>query len=71
MLKGLVEARGNKRRKKAEYHQGSSNYLLLFDILLNQIPDNWHLVTVMFRRANGVCDGDRERSIGWIRWGDR
>ena len=34
-----------------------------FDCRLNQIPDEWYQVAVRFRRANGIRDGDRERSI--------
>ena len=34
-----------------------------FDCRLNQIPEEWHQVAVRFRRANGIRDGDRERSI--------
>ena len=30
---------------------------------LNQIPEDWHQIAVRFRRANGIRDGDRERSI--------
>ena len=34
-----------------------------FDCRLNQIPEEWHQVAVRFRRANGIRDGERERSI--------
>ncbi|WP_193742156.1 MULTISPECIES: hypothetical protein [unclassified Prochlorococcus] len=34
-----------------------------FDIRLNQIPEDWHQVAVRFRRANGIRDGDKERSL--------
>ena len=34
-----------------------------FDCRLNQIPEDWHQIAVRFRRANGIRDGDRERSI--------
>ena len=30
---------------------------------LNQIPDDWHQIAVRFRRANGIRDGDKERSM--------
>ena len=33
------------------------------DLRLNQIPEDWHQIAVRFRRANGIRDGDRERSI--------
>ena len=33
-----------------------------FDSRLNQIPEEWHQVAVRFRRANGIRDGERERS---------
>jgi len=37
---------------------------LLFDTRLNQIPEDWQLqIAVRFRRANGIRDGDKERSI--------
>jgi len=36
---------------------------IAFDVRLNQIPEEWHQVAVRFRRANGIRDGDRERSI--------
>ena len=34
-----------------------------FDLRLSQIPEEWHQIAVRFRRANGIRDGDRERSI--------
>jgi hypothetical protein len=34
-----------------------------FDVRLNQIPEEWHLIALRFKRANGIRDGDRERSI--------
>ena len=36
---------------------------MAFDVLLNQFLEEWHQVAVRFRRANGIRDGDRERSI--------
>ena len=38
-----------------------------FDVRLNQIPEGWHQVAVRFRKANGIRDGDRERSIWQLR----
>ena len=34
-----------------------------FDIRLNQIPEDWQQVAVRFRKANGIRDGDKERSL--------
>jgi putative transposase len=42
-----------------------------FDCRLNQIPDDWQQFAVRFRRANGIRDGDKERSIWWLRWGNK
>jgi putative transposase len=45
------------------YSPGQQQLPFAFDIRLNQIPDEWHQVAVRFRRANGIRDGDSERSI--------
>ena len=42
-------------------------YPFAFDIRLNQIPEEWHHVAVRFRQANGIRDGDMERSIWQLR----
>ncbi|QBE68867.1 transposase [Synechococcus sp. WH 8101] len=63
MLKRLVEARGAHRSKRRRVSSGQQQLPFAFDCRLNQIPDEWHQIAVRFRRANGIRDGDRERSI--------
>ena len=46
---------------------GQQKLSFAFDIRLNQIPEEWHQVAVRFRRANGIRDGDMERSIWQLR----
>ena len=46
---------------------GQQKLPFAFDIRLNQIPEEWHQVAVRFRRANGIRDGDMERSIWQLR----
>ena len=60
MLNRLVE-KGRSKGKRIS--PGQQQLPFAFDLRLNQIPDNWHQVAVRFRRANGIRDGDRERSI--------
>lgn len=60
MLKRLVDkGRSNSKRVSP----GQQQLPFGFDCRLNQIPEEWHQVAVRFRRANGIRDGDRERSI--------
>jgi len=61
MLKRLVEkGRGSSKSKRIS--PGQQQLPFAFDIRLNQIPDDWQQIAVRFRRANGIRDGDRERS---------
>jgi hypothetical protein len=61
MLKRLVEkGRGSSMSKRIS--PGQKQLPFAFDIRLNQIPDDWQQIAVRFRRANGIRDGDRERS---------
>ena len=60
MLKRLAETSGSKKKRVSP---GQMQLPFAFDLCLNQIPDDWHLIAVRFRRANGIRDGDRERSI--------
>jgi hypothetical protein len=60
MLKRLVE-KGSSKKKRVS--PGQQQLPFVFDCRLNQIPDDWHQIAVRFRRANGIRDGDRERSI--------
>jgi len=62
MLKRLVEPRGAHRSKRKRVSPGQQQLPLDFDCRLNQIPEEWYQVAVRFRRANGIRDGDRERS---------
>jgi hypothetical protein len=62
MLKRLVETSFNSSKKK-RVSPGQQQLPFAFDCRLNQIPDDWHQIAVRFRRANGIRDGDRERSI--------
>ena len=64
MLKRLV---GSSRTKGKRVSPGQQQLPFAFDVLLNQIPEEWHQVAVRFRRANGIRDGDRERSIWQLR----
>ena len=58
MLKRLV---GSSRSKRKRVSPGQQQLPFVFDVRLNQIPEEWHQVAVRFRRANGIRDGDRER----------
>ncbi|MCT0216739.1 hypothetical protein KQ298_10445 [Synechococcus sp. CS-1330] len=60
MLKRLVE-KGRSKSKRVSPEQTQLSFA--FDLRLNQIPDEWHQIAVRFRRANGIRDGDKERSI--------
>jgi putative transposase len=64
MLKRLVETSFNSGKKK-RVSPGQQQLPFAFDCHLNQIPDDWHQIAVRFRRANGIRDGDKERSI-WL-----
>jgi hypothetical protein len=67
MLKRLVETNRSARSKKNRVSPGQQKLPFAFDIRLNQIPEEWHQVAVRFRRANGIRDGDMERSIWQLR----
>ena len=71
MLKRLVETSVSKRSKRIRVSPGQMQLTFGFDLRLNQIPDDWHQIAVRFRRANGIRDSDSERSIWWLRWGNR
>ena len=60
MLKRLVE-KGRSKSKRVS--TGQQLLPFAFDCRLNQIPDEWHQIAARFRRANGIRDGDRGRSI--------
>ena len=62
MLKRLIETSSSRSKRKG-LSPGQTQLPFAFDLRLNQIPDNWHQIAVRFRRANGIHDGDRERSI--------
>ena len=63
MLKRLVETSGSSRSKSKRISPGQQQLPFAFDCRLNQIPDDWQQIAVRFRCANGIRDGDRERSI--------
>jgi hypothetical protein len=62
MLKRLVETSGS-RSKSIRVSQGQTQLPFAFDLRLNQIPDKWQQIAVRFRRANGIRNGDKERSM--------
>jgi len=68
MLKRLVE-KGRSKSKRISPDQQQLPFA--FEIRLNQTPDDGHQIAVRFRRANGILDGDRDRSIWWLRWGNK
>jgi putative transposase len=61
MLKRLVETSGS-RSKRKRLSPEQQQLPFASDCRLNQIPEDWHQIAVRFRRANGIRDGDRERS---------
>ena len=63
MLKRLVETSRSSRSKRKRLSPGQQQLPFAFDCRLNQITEDWHQIAVRFRRANGIRDGDRERSI--------
>jgi putative transposase len=66
LLWGVIvetEAYCQSRSKRASPWQQQLPFAFAFDLRLNQIPDDWHQIAVRFRRANGISDSDRERSI--------
>jgi hypothetical protein len=66
MLKRLVEkCRSSNKSKRIS--PGQQQLPFAFDIRLNQIPEEWQQIVVRFRRANGIRDSDRERSIWQMR----
>jgi hypothetical protein len=60
MLKRLVE-KGSSKKKWVS--PGQQQLPFAFDCRLKQIPDDWRQIALRFRRANGIRDGDRERSM--------
>jgi hypothetical protein len=60
MLKRLLE-KGRSKSKRVS--PGQQQLPFTFDIRLNPIPDDWHQIAVRLSRANGIRDGDKERSI--------
>jgi putative transposase len=60
LLKRLVE---KGRRKSKRISPCKQSLPSAFDCRTNQIPDEWQQIAVKFRRANGIRDGDRERSM--------
>jgi hypothetical protein len=62
MLRRLVETCGSNRSKRKKASPGQQQLPFVFDIRLNQIPEGWHQVAERLRRANGIRDGDYERS---------
>ena len=63
MLQRLVETSGSSRSKKKRLSPGQIQLPFAFDCRLNKIPEEWHQIAVRFRRANGIRECDRERSI--------
>jgi hypothetical protein len=62
MLKRLVKiCRGKSKKKRIS--PGQHCLPFAFDCRLNQISDEWQQTVVVFRKANGNHDGDRERII--------
>ena len=61
MLKRLVQSSRSSRSKRNRISPGQQQLPFAFDVRLNQVPEKWHQVTVRFRRANGIRDGDREQ----------
>jgi hypothetical protein len=62
MLKRLVE-KGRISSRSKQFLPGQQQLPFAFDFRLNQIPQDWQHIAVRIRRANGICAGDRERSI--------
>ena len=60
MLKRLLQSKRSKRQRVAP---GQQHLPIAFDARLDQVPEDWHQVAVRFRRANGIRDVGRERSI--------
>ena len=65
----LPEPKHKSMRKHVS--QGQQRRPFVFDVRLNQIPEEWHQVAVRFRRANVIRDGDRERRFWQLRRGDK
>jgi hypothetical protein len=63
MLKRLVETKGSHKSKRKRVSPGQQQLPFIFDMRLNQIPEEWQQIAARFRRANGIRDGDRERCI--------
>jgi len=63
MLKRLVESSGRSSSKSKRLSPWQMQLPFAFDCRLNQIPDDWQQIAVRFRGANGIRNGDRERSI--------
>jgi hypothetical protein len=62
MLKRLVE-NGRSGSKNKRLTPGQMQLPFAFDLRLSQIPEEWQQIAARFKRANGIRDGNRERSI--------
>ncbi len=67
MLKRFVQSSRSNRSKRKRISPGQQQLPFAFDVRLNHIPDEFHQVSVRFRRANGIRDGDRERMFWQLR----
>ncbi|WP_413400540.1 hypothetical protein [Prochlorococcus sp. MIT 0718] len=56
-LKRLVSS-ARTRSKKKRVSPGQQRLPWALDIRLNQIPEEWHQLSMKFRKANGIRDGD-------------
>ena len=62
MLKGLVSSARTTSKKK-RVSPGQQRLPWIWDVRLNQIPEDWFQLAVRFRRANGIRDGDIQFSF--------
>lgn len=44
------------------FKQGQQQLPFAFDCRLNKISEEWHQIAVKFLSANGIREGDKERS---------
>ena len=58
----MVMTHGSNRSKSKRISPGQMQLPFDFDLCLNQDPEEWQKITVIFR-ADGMRDGDRARSI--------
>jgi putative transposase len=68
MLKRLMEKGTSKSMRNINRAIATT---LGFDYHLNQIPEDWRQIAVRFRLANGIRDGDKERSIWQMSCGNK